>query len=637
MSTALSPASAAVPMVKPDDRNALAALSLGALGVVYGDIGTSPLYAMKECFVGEHAVAATRSNVLGVLSLVVWALILVIVVKYISFILRADNKGEGGVLALVAMQEKAHRGPTWTKVALFLGLFGAGLLYGDGAITPAISILGAIEGVKEVTPSLESAVVPLTVVILLGLFAVQRFGTGKIGAVFGWVMLAWFLAIGVAGMVALVEHPSIIQAVSPHHAVRFFVEHGVVAFVLLGSVVLVVTGGEALYADMGHFGRRPIRLAWYGVVMPALLLNYFGQGAVLIEAGGKVSNPFYALAPGLWLYPMLVIATMATIIASQALISGAFSLTRGAIQLGYFPRVRVVHTSGEAEGQIYIPEINWLLMVACIALVVGFKSAGNLAAAYGIAVTGTMAITSILFFGVARGVWGWSRLGAGGLVAAFLVVDLAFLGANIPKIGHGGWFPLAVGACVFIVMTTWRRGRVELGNVFAEATLPTSLFLDDLRQGSMLRVPGTAVFMTSNADGIPPVLLHHVKHNKVLHEQVVLLSISTDQVPTVTLGRNFEVEELGEGIFRVKARYGFMQSPHVPRLLARCLDFGLAIDLDDTSYYLGRETLLIGGRSRMPRWRKALFAFLSRNSRPATQFFGLPPNRVVELGAQIQL
>jgi KUP system potassium uptake protein len=615
----------------------LAALSLGALGVVYGDIGTSPLYALKECFLGEHAVAATRGNVMGVLSLIVWSLILVIVVKYISFILRADNRGEGGVLALVAMQAKAGRGPTWTKVALFMGLFGAGLLYGDGAITPAISILGAIEGVKEVTPSLEAAVVPLTVVILVVLFAVQRFGTGRIGAVFGWVMLAWFAAIGVAGLVEVVGHPWIVLAVSPHHAVRFFLEHGGVGFLLLGAVVLVVTGGEALYADMGHFGRAPIRRAWYGVVMPALLLNYFGQGAVLIEGGGAIKNPFYALTPGLWLYPMLVLATLAAIIASQALISGAFSLTRGAIQLGYFPRVRVVHTSGEAEGQIYIPEINWLLMSACVALVVGFKTSGDLAAAYGIAVTGTMAITSILFFGVARGVWGWSRLSAGALVAGFLVIDLAFLGANLPKIGHGGWFPLAVGAGVFVVMTTWRRGRVELAQVFADGTLPTALFLDDLRQGSLHRVHGTAVFMTSSADGIPPVLLHHVKHNKMLHEQVVLLSISTDQVPTVPIGQNFEVEELGEGLYRVKARYGFMQSPHVPRLLARCLAFGLAIDLDDTSYYLGRETLLTSGGSRMPRWRKALFAFLSRNARPATQFFGLPPNRVVELGAQIQL
>ncbi|HTE53227.1 MAG TPA: potassium transporter Kup [Kofleriaceae bacterium] len=633
----LAPAATA-PTAEVLHQSGLTAMSLGALGVVYGDIGTSPLYAMKECFAGEHhALAVTHANVLGVLSLVVWSLVLVIVLKYISFILRADNRGEGGVLALVALQSRAHRGPTWTKVCVILGLFGAGLLYGDGAITPAISILGAVEGVKEVTPSLGAAVVPITVCILIGLFAVQRFGTAKIGTVFGWVMLAWFAAIAVAGLAAVTRHPSVVQAISPHHAVRFFIDHGVAGFLLLGSVVLVVTGGEALYADMGHFGRTPIRRAWYAVVMPALLLNYFGQGALLLERGGGVANPFYALAPGPWLYPMLVIATLAAIIASQALISGAFSLTRGAIQLGYFPRVRIVHTSGETEGQIYIPEVNWFLMIACVALVVGFKSSGNLAAAYGIAVTGTMAITSVLFFGVARGVWGWSRLSAGGLVFGFLTVDLAFLTANVPKIGHGGWFPLVAGTVVFIIMTSWRRGRMELAELFATSTLPIEMFLADLSTSDLHRVPGTAVFMTSNADGVPPVLLHHVKHTKMLHEQVVLLSISTDEVPTVPITKNFEVEELGQGFFRVKARYGFMQSPQVPRLLARCLAAGLFIDLDDTSYYLGRETLLTTGRSRMPRWRKGLFAFLSRNSRPATQFFGLPPNRVVELGAQIQL
>jgi KUP system potassium uptake protein len=620
----------------PGEHPPLRNLALGALGVVYGDIGTSPLYAIRECFGGAHAVAASGPNVLGVLSLVTWALILVIVVKYLSFITRADNRGEGGILALVALQ-RGSRGPRWDRMAVFLGLFGAGLLLGEGAITPAISILGAIEGLQVAAPALEAAMVPIAVGILVGLFAVQRYGTGRIGAVFGWVMLGWFTAIAFAGVVAILREPSVLEAVNPLHGVRFFAEHRLVAFLLLGSVVLVITGAEALYADMGHFGLRPIRVAWFALVMPSLLVNYYGQGAVLIESGGAVKNSFYALAPGAWLYPMLVLATLAAIIASQALISGAYSLARSAIQLGYLPRMRIVHTSGETEGQIYIPEINWILMLACIGLVVGFQSSSNLAAAYGIAVTGTMTMTSILFYGVARGVWKWSRPRAASLVALFLVVDLAFLSANGNKFGHGGWFPVLLGALLFAIMTTWWRGRLELYQIFTRTTLPVDLFLEDVQRTGLTRVPGTAVFMTSTPTGVPPVLLHHVKHNKVLHEQVVLLSLQTEQVPSIPVGRNFDLEDLGLGFYRVTARYGFMQTPNVPRLLAACLAGGLAVDLDDTSYYLGRETLLTSGQSRMAGWRKALFAFISRNSRPATQFFGLPPNRVVELGAQIEI
>jgi len=614
----------------------VAALALGAIGVVYGDIGTSPLYALRECFEGSHGIALNQANVLGVLSLVVWALVLVVVVKYLTFVMRADNRGEGGILALLALQSGAG-GARWMQVAPALALCGAGLLYGDGAITPAISILSAVEGLEVATPALRSAVVPLTVLLLVGLFSVQRFGTGRIGSVFGWVMLTWFVAIGVAGACAALREPSVVKAVNPVYAIRFFEHHGLTAFLLLAAVVLVVTGSEALYTDMGHFGRGPIRVAWYTVVMPALVLNYLGQGAVLIEQGEAVANPFYALAPGLWLYPMLVLATLAAIIASQALISGAFSLTRSAVQLGFFPRVRIVHTSGEAEGQIYVPEINWMLLAACLGLVLGFGSSGRLAAAYGIAVTGTMTMTSILFYGLARGVWGWSRALAMGVAGCFLLVDLAFLGANLTKIGRGGWVPLVFGGILFTMMSTWRRGRSLLARYFLEGTLPADVFLADVRGTGVPRVPGTAVFMTSSPYGIPPVLLHHVKHNKVLHEQVVLLSITTEQVPTVPFGRNFEVTELGDGFWRVSARYGFMQTPNVPRLLAVCLAEGLAVDLDDTSYFLGRETLLTGGPSRMARWRKSLFAYLSRNSRPATQFFGLPPNRVVELGAQIEL
>jgi KUP system potassium uptake protein len=640
MEPATPPPAAAAAVGAPQESHrselGLPALALGALGVVYGDIGTSPLYAMRECFHGAHGVALTEANVLGVLSLVAWALILVIVVKYLTFIMRADNRGEGGILALLALQNPSRQ-PRWIRAATFLGLCGAGLLYGDGAITPAISILGAVEGLEVATPALRPAVVPITAGILVGLFAVQRFGTGRIGTVFGWIMLAWFAAIGFAGVVAALRVPSVVEAVHPLHALRFFGEHGLTAFLLLGAVVLVVTGGEALYADMGHFGAAPIRAAWYTVVMPALVLNYFGQGAVLLEGGAAVANPFYALAPGGWLYPMLVLATLAAIIASQALISGAFSLTRSAVQLGFLPRVRIVHTSGETEGQIYVPEVNWILLVACLALVFGFGSSGRLAAAYGIAVTGTMAMTSVLFYGVARGVWGWGRARAGLVVAGFLVVDLAFLGANLTKIERGGWVPLVLAAALFAVMSTWRKGRQRLARFFAEATLPVDVFLADVRASRLTRVPGTAVFMTSNPEGIPPVLLHHVKHNKTLHEQVVLLSIVTEQVPSVPFGRNFEVTELGEGFYRVEARYGFMQTPHVPRLLAVCLAEGLAVDLDDTSYFLGRETILAGGTWKMARWRKLLFAYLSRNSRPATQFFGLPPNRVVELGAQIEI
>ena len=624
----------------------LAKLSLGALGVVYGDIGTSPLYSIRECFHGPHAVTVTHGHVYGVLSLVVWALVLVIVVKYLAFIMRADNRGEGGILALAALVMGTAKARRISAVAIpvLMGLFGAGLLYGEGLITPAISILGAMEGLEVATDRLEPLIVPITAAILVGLFAVQKHGTGRIGTIFGWVMLVWFIAIAITGIGGIVMSPSVLAAVSPTYAVGFFLDDPGKAFMLLGSVVLVVTGAEALYADMGHFGRKPIRVAWLVLVMPCLLLNYFGQGAILLanpnvwfKASSVAANPFYALAPGFWLYPMLLIATLAAIIASQALISGAFSLTRAAVQLGFFPRVRIVHTSGEAEGQIYIPEINWLLLVACLVLVFAFQSSSALAAAYGISVTGTMMISSILFYHVATGRWGWRRGTAAALVGFFLCIDVPLFSANLEKLGQGGWFPLAIGLVVFTIMTTWRRGRSELAEKFKEGTLPDELFLEDIKANPPTRVRGTAVFMTSTAKGMPPVLLHHLKHNKVLHQQMVLLSIQNEQVPMVDLRKNFEVSELGQGFFRVKARYGFMQTPNVPRLLARCAEDGLAIDPGDTSYYLGRESLLVSGRSRMARWRKALFSFLSRNSRPATAFFHLPPNRVVELGAQIEL
>jgi KUP system potassium uptake protein len=625
---------------RADTPAALAKLSLAALGIVYGDIGTSPLYAVKECFGPEHGLDVTPENVLGVLSLIVWALLLVIVFKYMTFVMRADNQGEGGILALFALvhprnPKQQRKG---TMVLLMLGLFGAALLYGDGIITPAISVLSAVEGLGVATHAFEPYVVPITVVILVGLFFVQRRGTQRVGVVFGPLMLAWFAAIAGLGIPAIVRNPTVLFALSPVHGFGFLVHHGLRGFLVLGSVVLAITGGEALYADMGHFGKRPIRRAWYTVVMPALLCNYFGQGALLMERGrGVAGNPFYALADGWMLYPMVVIATVAAVIASQALISGAFSLTQQAVQLGYWPRVRIVHTSGEAAGQIYIPEINWALMLACVALVLGFRASSNLASAYGIAVTGTMSITSLLFYAVARHRWQWSRWKAGALVTLFLIVDVSFLLANLNKIESGGWFPIVVALVVFSIMTTWRRGRAELYKQMMSSMMPIDLFMMDIDFTKPVRVRGTAVFMTSNAGGIPPVLLHHFKHNKVLHDQVVLLSISTADVPVVSGRERVEVEELGHGFFRVTAHYGFMQNPNVMKTLRRAQRLGLNCDPETTSFYLGRETLLVTGRSRMARWRKMLFAFLSRNSRTATAFFGLPPNRVVEMGAQIEL
>lgn len=617
----------------PGSPRDLALASLGALGVVYGDIGTSPLYAMKECLAwhpegkfSPHAVPPIEANVLGVLSLMFWSLMLVVCVKYIAFVLRADNKGEGGILALAALL----RGKA--KIPILFALFGAGLLYGDGVITPAISTLGALEGLGEYSLTLSDLIVPLAALILVALFSVQRFGTERIGAVAGWIMLVWFIAIGLTGLPYIIAHPVVLQAISPHHAVLFLAHRGIDGFLLLGLVVLCVTGTEALYADMGHFGRAPIRRVWTVVVFPGLLLNYFGQGALFLEKGAKVSNGFYDLVPSALLIPMLVLALMAAIIASQALISGAFSLTNQAVQLGYMPRVTVVHTSSKIEGQIYIPEVNWLLMVACVTLVVVFQGTSKLAAAYGIAVTGTMAITSVLYFLVCRRNWGYSLTKALAIFIPFIIIDVTFFSANAVKIVKGGWFPLAVAVGVFIVMTTWWRGRRELSKMMELGTVPDAMFFIDVP--STLRVPGTAVFMSSGADGIPNVLLHHVKHNKVLHRQVVLLSVATENVPFVLAANSLDVHDLGHGFFRVIARVGFMQQPDVPAILDRCR---LDVKRGDTTYYMGRQTLLTTGNTPIAKWRKVLFAFLARNARTPTEFFKLPPNRVVELGLQIEL
>ncbi len=643
-------------------RFALATLSLGALGVVYGDIGTSPLYALKECFsehkdFGGHVIeplVRDDANVLGVLSLVFWSLGLVVVLKYLSFIMRADNGGEGGILALLALVKGDGKSKASKSITLvFLGLFGAALLYGDGIITPAISVLSAVEGLgvkplaelaagaEHTNPILERLVVPITILILVGLFLVQKRGTHRVGAVFGPMMLLWFGCLASLGAPWIVRNPGVLKAMNPLLAVQFMHAHGSHGFFVLGSVVLCITGGEALYADMGHFGAKPIKIAWYAIVFPCLLLNYFGQGAILLSDKGDLAmnNPFYALAPGWFHYPLVAIATAATVIASQALISGAYSLTQQAVQLGYWPRVQIKHTSGEAEGQIYVPEINYALMVACVALVLGFRHSSDLAAAYGIAVTGTMSITTVLFYVVARTKWNWSAPKALALCALFLTIDLTFFAANTVKIGEGGWVPLAIAIAVFTIMVTWKRGRAELGQAIFATTLPLPMFLEDCERMKPHRVQGTAVFMTSNPDAAPPVLLHHFKHNKVLHEQVVCLSIATRHVPEVPPSERLEyVKDLGNGIYQVRALYGFMQTPNALEIMTLCGQKGLQTKFDDTSFFLGRETLVITKKKgSMAFWRKVLFSFLSRNARPATAFFQIPPNRVVEFGAQIEL
>jgi len=614
-------------------------LALGALGVVYGDIGTSPLYALRECFHHSTGIAPNRENVLGILSLIVWSLILVVSVKYLVFVMRADNRGEGGILALLALVAPPRGGmPRGSKRALALaGVFGAALLYGDGMITPAITVLSAVEGLNVATPFFEPYIIPISIVILVGLFLVQSRGTAAIGRIFGPVMMVWFFSIAVFGLMEAVKEPGVFLSVLPHHAILFMMRHGYLGFLVLGSVFLVVTGGEALYADMGHFGRNPIRLAWFSIALPALLLNYFGQGALILREPAAVEHPFFRLTPQWALYPMVALATAAAVIASQALISGAFSLTRQAVQLGYSPRVDIEHTSSREMGQIYIPGINRLLMVACIALVLGFRSSSNLAAAYGIAVTGTMGITTVLYYVVARERFGWSLARAGIPALFFLVIDLAFFLANATKIEHGGWFPLLVGAAVFTAMTTWKTGRGILGQRLSETTLPISLFLEDVARNSPLRVPGTAVFMFGNPEGTPPALLHNLKHNKVLHKTVVLLRVDTEEVPAVEPQHRVSVEELGHGFFRMVMHYGFMEDPDVPRDLKGVKHPELKLPPMDTTYFLGRETLIASKRPGMALWREQLFAIMSRNARTATSFFGLPPNRVVELGAQIEL
>jgi KUP system potassium uptake protein len=632
----------------------LAALAFGALGVVYGDIGTSPLYAFKECFFGPHSFPVTTQNVLGILSLIFWSLNFVVTFKYLTMVMRADNRGEGGILALLALVRPGGPLSSAGRLLVATGLFGSALLYGDGIITPAISVLSAVEGLSVATPALQHLVVPIAFVIILALFALQRRGTARVGAVFGPITGVWFICIAILGVMGISREPSVLRALNPLYAMDFFSREGLTGITVLAAVILVVTGGEALYADMGHFGRRPIRLAWFGLVLPALMLNYFGQGALLLNSPGAARNPFYALVPGWALYPMVGIATAAAVVASQALISGAFSLTRQAIQLGYSPRMKIIHTSSSTIGQIYIPTVNTILMVCCLGLVVAFQSASALALTYGVALSGTMTITTILFSIVMRRIWGWSWWKTGSITALFLVVDLAFVGANMLKVPNGGWFPLLVAGLVYLLMSTWKKGRVRLTGIVRENTLPMELFLEDIRRRQPYRVPGTAVFMTSDPDGAPPVLLHHLKHNKVLHEKVMLMSIHTDEIPQVSDNERVRCRELGEGFYQVLARYGFMETPDVPEVLnglGRGEKNGkpVTVKLANTTFYLGRETLITtsGGKRRaagdggaevrrMARWRKKLFVLMTRNAQSATAYFGLPPNRVVELGTQIQ-
>ncbi len=616
----------------------LASLALLALGIVYGDIGTSPLYALRECFYGSHPVPVTRENVYGVLSLIVWSLVIVVTVKYHVYVLRLDNRGEGGILALMGLLTRDKSRRVALPALLVIGVFGAALLYGDGMITPAISVLSAVEGLEIATPFFKPYVIPLTIFILVVLFLFQRRGTARIGKVFGPIMIVWFGTLALMGIRGILWEPSVLLAINPIHAIRFFVTNGMHGFMVLGAVFLVATGGEALYADLGHFGERAIQIDWFSLVGASLVLQYLGQGALLIRQPAAAHNPFYLLAPQWALYPLVVLATMATIIASQAIISGVFSLTRQAIQLGYLPRMQIIHTSSREIGQVYMPAVNWTLMVATIALVLGFRSSSNLAGAYGVAVSTTMIITTLLAGVVARDLLRWSAALAGAITVAFLVPDLAFLGANLFKIAAGGWFPLLVGTFVFTLMTTWRRGRQILNARLREGAMSQEAFLASLRARMPVRVPGTAVFMHRTDEVIPAALLQSLKHYKTLHEQVVLLTIIIEEVAHLSDEERLKIDDLGEGLFGVSGRYGYMDALDVPLLLELvAAKQSLKIPDLDTTYFLGHVTLVVTPRpSGMATWREKIFASMLRNAEGAARFFRLPMDRVVELGVQIE-
>lgn len=623
---------------KESDIKRLATLSLAALGVVFGDIGTSPLYAIRECFHGEYSIPVTTMNVLGVLSLLVWSIILIVTLKYLTFIMKADNEGEGGILALTSLiiaHSQKRKSERWFLVGI--GLFGAALLYGDGMITPAISVLSAVEGVQIVAPELSNLAIPITIVILVGLFFFQHHGTAKVGALFGPIILVWFTVLGVLGLVEVVKYPQILAALAPWYGIEFLVDNHMHGFLVLGAVFLSVTGAEALYADMGHFGRRPIRLTWLLLVLPALLLNYFGQGALLLASPESSHNPFYSLVPSWALIPMVILATMATIIASQALITGVFSLTQQAIQLGYLPRLTVRHTSASHMGQIYVPAANWSLMIATVALVAGFGSSSRLASAYGVAVTATMLISAILFYYVARDLWQWNPIAVNLLVGFFMIIDLSFFGASMSKLFHGAWFPLVIGLVCFTIMTTWKEGRKLLLKQVQDRTLTVAEFSESLAIEQPVRVKGQAIVLTANPDMVPISLLHNMRHNKILHAEVGLLNFSTERVPRVPNGRKVEVTQLSNGLYRIVARYGFMEYPNIRQVLALANQQGMHFRPGAISFFLNREKIVAEGKAGMSLWRKKLFALMARNALSATAYYDLPSGQVIEIGVQVQI
>ncbi|MDR2981680.1 MAG: potassium transporter Kup [Puniceicoccales bacterium] len=619
-------------------------LSLGALGVVFGDIGTSPLYAMKECYAESH-IMPTPENILGILSLIIWTLAVIVTGKYVLLVMRADHKGEGGIMALVSLAFfKEKKSSSLRTVLVLLGVFGAALLYGDGMITPAISVLSAVEGLQEVNSGLSPWILPITVSILVALFAVQKIGTGKVGKIFGPVMLLWFLTLGAMGVYGLCVHTwKPLLAFSPYYAIQFLTTHPLMeSLPVMGAVFLAVTGAEALYADMGHFGLKPIRWAWCFLAMPMLVLNYLGQGALLLAAPeGRVAemaaHPFFKLAPAPLILPLVILATLATVIASQALITGTYSITMQAIQLGFLPRLKIAHTSRMERGQIYMAPVNWFLMVCCVGLVLAFQSSGNLAAAYGIAVTMTMLITTILFFFVMKDIWKWSAWKCVAICVPFACIELVFFFSNALKVGHGGWFPILVGLGIFVLMTTWRRGRHVLHERLKTTFLPLDLFLADLKQSNIHRVPGTAIFMSGNANVTPLALLHNLKHNRVLHKRVIILSILTEAVPHIDSEERASIVDLGDGFYKILGHYGYMEEPDVMEVLSVSEKCGFKCNINEITFFLSRETIIHAEKPAMPIWREKIFALLNRNALPATAFFKLPPNRVVELGMQIEI
>jgi KUP system potassium uptake protein len=616
----------------------MSALMLGAIGVVYGDLGTSPLYTMKEIFNGSHAVQATPENVLGILSLIFWSLILVISIKYVLFVMRANNHGEGGIMALMALALRHRNQQRQRNIIIALGLFGTALFYGDGIITPAISVLSAVEGLQVAAPGLQAYVLPVTIVVLIALFMFQSYGTDTVGLLFGPIMLIWFGTLGLLGWLSVYQNPQVLQALNPAYGVHFFLEHGWHAFIALGAVVLALTGAEALYADMGHFGKRPIQMAWFSMILPALALNYFGQGALILREPASVLNPFYLLAPEWAMYPMIGLATAATVIASQAVISGAFSITSQAMQMDYIPLMQRIHTSTQAMGQIYVPAMNRMLLLLVICTVLGFGSSGNLAAAYGLAVTGTMMITTLLALVVALDSWQWSPLWTCVLVAVFLIVDGAFLGANLLKIPQGGWFPLAVGATLFFMMSTWRRGRQVLTYHLQKAAISLTSFITNLTSCPPLaRVHGTAVYMSARNLSMPHALQVNYEHNQVLHERIVLLTISTADIPTIPDGERIAIDQMDQGFFCVTARYGFMETPNVPQILSLCKLKNLDIDQHSASFFIGRETLIPSNKPDLNPLQEKIFLIMFRNALSPIQFFKVPPERVVELGVQFEI